>query len=448
MPSFLQYKRHLAVLDADDSNIEAWITVKGNHIPIMKGQSKEEAVKSFIEGKKKNLVENHKSLIEATKLEKQGYFGKATPSHSKAITKSAFEMGKEEKNLEELMEFGVKEANNAKLESKYDPEFETVRKNALANSSVYGGKYTQKSKSEAYKEYKNDTASKENMKKANKFVNSDYTKKPASIEETEQAVENFFSENYEKLQAKSLPKEHQYLKSQVADIEKQLKGNHDKQKEAELKRKLESAKQELHDWEQSETMLGNGKYLTESGSGEKKELSKHAQVAKLIKQDLAKKGFKATAKSDSYSGGDSVHVRVSGWYSPEIQKKIGEEYSKYQKGHVNTYEDYYEYSNLKDDIPQTKYLFVDFDRPNDDDYKTAETYYKSHWHESDVAKYNEMADYEKRRHLDNMFMAGWTPDSVKRLSEVKKWAKENNLSFSYQDTMPEVKQTKKSTKMA
>lgn len=51
MPSYLQYKRHLALLDADDSNIEAWITVKGNHIPIMKGQSKEEAVKSFIEKK-------------------------------------------------------------------------------------------------------------------------------------------------------------------------------------------------------------------------------------------------------------------------------------------------------------------------------------------------------------------------------------------------------------
>lgn len=467
MPSFLQYKRHLAVLDADDSNIEAWITVKGNHIPIMKGQSKEEAVKSFIEKKgqstgakpepKSNKQVFYKNISGKqigspkgrTFIENEIMTEKEMAKRGFDPTDKRFERKELGKNEHHFF-FGARFENQKerKQESKYDPEFETVRKNALANSSVYGGKYTQKSKSEAYKEYKNDTASKENMKKANKFVNSDYTKKPASIEETEQAVENFFAENYEKLQAKSLPKEHKYLKSQVADIEKQLKENHDKQKEAELKQKLESAKQELHDWEKSETMLGNGKYLIESGSGEKRELSKYAQVAKLIKQDLAKKGFKATAKSDSYSGGDSVHVRVSGWYSPEIQKKIGEEYSKYQQGHVNTYEDYYEYSNLNNDIPQTKYLFVDFDRPNDDDYKTAETYYKSHWHESDVAKYNEMADYEKRRHLDNMFMAGWTPDSVKRLSEVKKWAKENNLPFSYQDTMPEVKQTKKSTKMA
>lgn len=33
---------------ADKDNIEAWITVKGNHIPILKGQSKEEAVKAFL----------------------------------------------------------------------------------------------------------------------------------------------------------------------------------------------------------------------------------------------------------------------------------------------------------------------------------------------------------------------------------------------------------------
>lgn len=48
MPSYTQYKRQ--IMDADD-NIETWITVKGNHIPIMKGQSKEEAVQAFLEKK-------------------------------------------------------------------------------------------------------------------------------------------------------------------------------------------------------------------------------------------------------------------------------------------------------------------------------------------------------------------------------------------------------------
>lgn len=51
MPSYLSYMRQMAVLDADDNEIESWITVRGNHIPIKKGQSKEDAVKSFIESK-------------------------------------------------------------------------------------------------------------------------------------------------------------------------------------------------------------------------------------------------------------------------------------------------------------------------------------------------------------------------------------------------------------
>ena len=176
MPSYTQYMRQMAVLDAKDDDIESWITVKGNHIPIKKGQSKEDAVKSFIAGKKKNLVENHNSLVEAMNLEEKGYF-KKDPRKRDSITQSAIEMGKEEKNLEELMEFGVKEANAAKPEPKYDPEFEVVRKNALANPNLYGGKYTQKSKAEAYKEYKKDTSSKENLKKANAFVNSEHIDK-------------------------------------------------------------------------------------------------------------------------------------------------------------------------------------------------------------------------------------------------------------------------------
>lgn len=121
MPSYTSYLRQMAVLDVDDNEIESWITVRGNHIPIKKGQSKEDAVKSFIAGKKKNLVENHNSLVEAMNLEEKGYF-KKDPKKRDSITQSAIEMGKEEKNLEELMEFGVKEGNAAKPESKKSVE--------------------------------------------------------------------------------------------------------------------------------------------------------------------------------------------------------------------------------------------------------------------------------------------------------------------------------------
>lgn len=50
MPSYLSYKRQIAVLDENNDDI-TWITVKGNHIPIKKGQNKGEAVKEFFEKK-------------------------------------------------------------------------------------------------------------------------------------------------------------------------------------------------------------------------------------------------------------------------------------------------------------------------------------------------------------------------------------------------------------
>ena len=57
MPSYLSYKNFLSVLDEDD-NIESWITVNGNHIPILKGQSKKEAVEAFIDKKVNSQNDN------------------------------------------------------------------------------------------------------------------------------------------------------------------------------------------------------------------------------------------------------------------------------------------------------------------------------------------------------------------------------------------------------
>ena len=50
MSSYLSYKKQIAVLDGNNDDI-TWITVKGNHIPIKKGQNKGEAVKEFFEKK-------------------------------------------------------------------------------------------------------------------------------------------------------------------------------------------------------------------------------------------------------------------------------------------------------------------------------------------------------------------------------------------------------------
>ena len=74
----------MAALDAKDDNIEAWITVNGNHIPIMKGQSKEDAVKSFIasksdkasakrESKPTSAGEATSKVVEQTKKNQETY---------------------------------------------------------------------------------------------------------------------------------------------------------------------------------------------------------------------------------------------------------------------------------------------------------------------------------------------------------------------------------------
>lgn len=68
MPSYSQYLRQMAVLDSDD-DIQ-WITVKGNHIPIKKGENKEEAIKSFFESKNKGEKSTGEKKTETSKTAK------------------------------------------------------------------------------------------------------------------------------------------------------------------------------------------------------------------------------------------------------------------------------------------------------------------------------------------------------------------------------------------
>ena len=87
MPSYSQYKRQMATMDADDANIETWITVKGNHIPIMKGQSKEEAVQSFLE--KKGKSSGGAKTVMKPDIEKPG----STTVVSKGSGKAKYKVG-------------------------------------------------------------------------------------------------------------------------------------------------------------------------------------------------------------------------------------------------------------------------------------------------------------------------------------------------------------------
>jgi hypothetical protein len=83
-----------------------------------------------------------------------------------------------------------------------------------------------------------------------------------------------------------------------------------------------------------------------------------AKAAAAIKAEL-KKAFPAikfSVKSHNYSGGDSVRISYNDAVPVEQIEAITD---KYQYGNFNGMEDIYEYSNNRNDIPQSKYIFVD-----------------------------------------------------------------------------------------
>jgi hypothetical protein len=92
-----------------------------------------------------------------------------------------------------------------------------------------------------------------------------------------------------------------------------------------------------------------------------RKLSPAAEVAKLLKKKAKEMGLVATSKSHNYTGGDSVNVYITEGTDANLEKF--KEYSgQYKYGHFDGMIDLYEYSNTRDDIPQTKYLFVQDDR--------------------------------------------------------------------------------------
>ena len=86
-----------------------------------------------------------------------------------------------------------------------------------------------------------------------------------------------------------------------------------------------------------------------------------AKCAAEIRKVLKEKNIKASVRSKNYSMGDSVNVEIKEIIDPEVYKALEEELAKYQYGHFNGMEDIYEYSNNVEGIPQTKFLFIEYD---------------------------------------------------------------------------------------
>jgi len=88
-----------------------------------------------------------------------------------------------------------------------------------------------------------------------------------------------------------------------------------------------------------------------------KQVSKQAQVAKLLKQKGKELGLTLSAKSQSFAGGNSVDVDVSKG-SDQAIKDLNDYSKQFVYGKFDGMTDYYDITNYNENIPQTKYLSI------------------------------------------------------------------------------------------
>lgn len=128
MPSYSQYKRFLSVLDGDDDIV--WITVRGNHIPIKKGENKEEAIKSFFE--KKSSESGQKSPEKAESRKE----GSVSPEKAKKPVKNDYSTVK-----------------SVLAVAKKSKENKSINAESVIKDAVSFGKYGEKEIKERQKNY-------------------------------------------------------------------------------------------------------------------------------------------------------------------------------------------------------------------------------------------------------------------------------------------------------
>lgn len=124
MPSYTTYLHQ--VMDADEEI--TWITVKGNHIPIKKGQSKEDAVKSFFESKKSGEKSSQKSESKQSKA--------TTPEKAKSAS------GVNSKPYKDMM-----------ARAKKSKENKSITVESVINDAIKTGKFSQEDITERVKLY-------------------------------------------------------------------------------------------------------------------------------------------------------------------------------------------------------------------------------------------------------------------------------------------------------
>lgn len=84
-------------------------------------------------------------------------------------------------------------------------------------------------------------------------------------------------------------------------------------------------------------------------------LSTHSNCAKAIREELKLNfpDYKFSVTSESFSGGNSVHIS---WNNGATITQVDNIVNKYQYGHFNGMDDMYEYSNTIENLPQVKFV--------------------------------------------------------------------------------------------
>lgn len=164
-----RYEGANIVVNKNDDDLE-WITVKGNHIPVKKGQSKDEAVKEFLEGKGEGKQNNKEADIALTMMaqdyEKRG---------NKGTVDRANELKEKLKKGEELSDKDKQDIKTA-IES-YKPK----------DKSGDSGDWRQK-ESEAIKEKFEGTSWGKQLDDMHEYIKERVQKQFDSLDEDGQAI--------------------------------------------------------------------------------------------------------------------------------------------------------------------------------------------------------------------------------------------------------------------
>ena len=125
-------KNGVKITNVSDEDVD-WITVRENHIPVKKGQSKEEAIKSFIESKKGSEKGHNLSHIKYAekihKLEKEA---------DEAENSNRFD---DEKKYRKQAEQLRKEFKNITIQKEGDLRKDLIKKDSLARYIHKGVSY-------------------------------------------------------------------------------------------------------------------------------------------------------------------------------------------------------------------------------------------------------------------------------------------------------------------